>query len=304
MDLASLIKLLTLSGLILIMLAIGLKVTFEEVVTAVLKPRLAVLGVVANFVLVPTVIIGLLYVFDANPMVSAGFLILAVCPGGKLGPPLTAIAKGDIPCAIGQMVILAGLSAVISPVLLGLLLAPIIPASELHIDFLAIIRTLLLAQILPLAIGLGINHLAPKLTHRIAKPVDILANLLLLCVVIVVLVKEYEQLGLVRLRGWVGMHLLLAISLSIGWVCGGPGRATRKAFALTAGPRNVPVALVIVATNFAGTPAVTAVVAYALLSSILALVCAFLLARLPGSPASEHLSDLEQPKMLPQPQHR
>ena len=76
------------------------------------------------------------------------------------------------------------------------------------------------------------------------------------------------------------MLLLLAASLGIGWLCGGPGRATRKTLALTTGVRNAAVALVIVSSNFADTPAVTAVVAYALVSIFGTLGCALLFARM------------------------
>jgi BASS family bile acid:Na+ symporter len=150
----------------------------------------------------------------------------------------------------------------------------------LSIDYLAIVRTLLIAQLLPLAIGQVIRHRAPKLTERIAKPIGLLANLLLLVVIVLVLVKEFETLGLIRLRGWCGMLLLLASSLGIGWLCGGPTRATRKSLALTTGARNVAVGLVIVSNNFAGTPAVSALVAYSLVSILGTLGCALVFAKM------------------------
>ncbi|MBV8230607.1 MAG: hypothetical protein JO329_11540, partial [Planctomycetaceae bacterium] len=70
--------------------------------------------------------------------------------------------------------------------------------------------------------------------------------------------------------------LLLLASLGIGWFCGGPDLATRKALAATTATRNAAVGLVIARSNFAGTPAVTAVVAYGLISTVGALGCALL----------------------------
>ena len=81
-----------------------------------------------------------------------------------------------------------------------------------------------------------------------------------------------------RARGWLGMGLLLAATIGIGWVCGGPTRATRKSLAVTTGVRNAAVALVIVSGNFADTAAVTAVVAYGIASILATLVYAFLFA--------------------------
>jgi BASS family bile acid:Na+ symporter len=275
-DPAKLVSLLTVAGLVAMMLSMGLKVPVDEVLAASRKPRQVALGVLANFILVPAVTAGVLRWVDPDPMVSVGFLILAVCPGAPVGPPFAAIAKGDVPYAIGQMVILAGLSAVLSPLLLELLLTRVVPDSDLHIDYLAIGRSLLLTQMLPLAAGLGIRSRAPGLTRRVAKPIALLANVLLLGAVALVLASQFQTLALIRLRGWSGMLLLLAASLAIGWLCGGPGRATRKSLAVTTGARNAAVALVIVSGNFAGTPAVTAVVAYALVSIFATLGCALL----------------------------
>jgi BASS family bile acid:Na+ symporter len=282
MTLATLVNLMTVAGLVAVMLSMGLKVKLDEVVTSTRNPRLLLLSVVANFVLVPLATIGLLHLFDADPMVSVGFLILAVCPGAPVGPPFAAIARGDVPCAIGQMVVLAGLSAVLSPALLGTLLDRLLPAGNLHIDYLAIIRTLLMAQILPLAVGLGIHHHVPAFAARFARPIALLANLLLVVVVVMLLFREYETLGLIRLRGWFGMLLLLMASVGIGWLCGGPERPTRRTLAVTTGAHNAAVALVIVSSNFADSPAVTAVIAYALVSILGTLACALLFASVSG----------------------
>lgn len=281
MDRAALVNLMTLVGLIAMMLSMGLKVRIDEVAASIRQPRLVVLSLVANFVLVPAVTVVLLYLFEATPIVAVGFLILAVCPGAPVGPPFVAVAKGDVPSAIGQMVILAGLSALLSPALLSLLLAQLPSAGDLRIDYLAIVRTLLIAQILPLAAGLSVCYLQPAYAALIARPIGLLANLLLLAVVVLLLAREYDTLAVIRLRGWIGMLLLLSVSLGIGWLCGGPNRATRKSLALTTAVRNAAVALVIVSSNFAGTAAVTAVIAYALVSIFVTLGCAFLLAAVP-----------------------
>lgn len=279
MDLATFTNLLIMGSLMAVMLAMGLKVAFADVVASARQTRLVVLALLANFVLVPLVTVGLLYCFGAAPMVSAGFLILAACPGAPVGPPFTAIAKGSVSVAIGLMVILAGLSAILAPALLTALLARLAPESELHVDYLAIVRTLVLFQMLPLGIGLVIHHWAPHLAQRIGKPAALLANLLLVTGVGLILATQYPTLRDIRLRGWAGMLLLLAASLLIGWLCGGPAKATRKALALTTALRNVAVGLVLVSTNFPNTPAVTAVVAYALVSILGSLGCAFIFSK-------------------------
>jgi len=282
-DTPTLVSLLNVTALVTIMLSMGLQVRFEDVLASARRTRLLLFGLIANYVLVPVATVVLLFLFQADPLVSVGFLILAVCPGAPLGPPITAVAKGDVPWAVGMMLILSGLSAVLSPALLGLLSARIAPDTDLSINYLAVIRTLLFIQMLPLALGLCIHHAAPGLTRWIAKPVGLLANILLFALLGLIVAAQYQTLVAIRLRGWTGMPLLLVASLGIGWVCGGPDLASRKAMAMTTAVRNAAVGLVIATSNFAGTPAVTAVVAYALISTIGALGFALLLGKITGA---------------------
>jgi bile acid:Na+ symporter, BASS family len=274
-----LVNIINLTALVTIMLSMGMQVRFEAVVASANPLKRVALGLLANFVIVPAVTVGLLHLFQAEPMVSAGFLILAVCPGAPVGPPAAKIARGNVAWAIGIMVILGALSAVLSPILLTVLLARVSPESDLHIDILAIVRTLLVAQLLPLAIGLVVHHWAPRFTEKVVKPISLAANLLLLTLVGLILMTQYQTLADIRMRGWIGMGILFFTSLGIGWICGGSDVGIRKALAVTTACRNAAVGLAIVTGNFAGTPAVTAVVAYALVSIVGTLVCAALLGK-------------------------
>lgn len=269
-----LVPVLTLGGLVAMMLSMGLKVSWHEVLTSTRSLRLMFLGIVANFALIPALTLGLLALFAPDPLVSAGFLILAACPGAPVGPLFAAIAGGDVPFALGQMVILASLSVGLSPVLLSLMLSRVSLTDDLQFELLPIVRSLLLAQLLPLAIGLAVHRQWPKFAAQSAARLGQFANLLLLTVIVLILIGEHRSLEAIRMRGWFGMLLLLGATLAVGWMCGGPDRTTRKTLALTTAARNAALALVIVSNNFAGTPAVTAVVGYSLFSILGSLGCA------------------------------
>ena len=280
MKTSTIISLLNMTALVAIMLSMGMKVTFESLLSSARHWHLLVLGLIANYVIVPAVTVGLLLLFQTSPAVSVGFLILAVCPGAPFAPLVTAIAKGNVPSAIALMLILAGLSTFLSPAVLSLLVSRLAPESDLHINSIALVKTLLITQMLPLALGMVIQHAAPRLTLWTVKPVSVLANVLLLALIGLIVATQYESLAAIRFRGWMGMSLLLLASLCIGWFCGASDTPTRKAMAIATATRNAAVALTIVTANFAGTPAVTAVVAYGLFSTLGALGCARFLGRL------------------------
>lgn len=286
MDTASLIKLLNVAALVAMMLSVGLSVRWDEVLESARQFRSVALGLIANFLLVPLVTIGLLAAFRPDPLVSTGFLILAVCPGAPLGPAFCGVARGDVPFATGSMVMLAGLSVLLSPLLLSLLLGWIAPASDIHVGFLSIALALLLSQFLPLAVGLAVHRLAPDFARKAVRSIRALGNVLLIALIAVIIVSQFEALAAIRLRGWLGMGALLAASLLIGWLCGGSGAERRKSMALTTATRNIAVGLAIVANSLPGTPAATAVVAYGLFSTVGALLFAYPLRRIGNPPPS------------------
>ncbi len=128
---------------------------------------------------------------------------------------------------------------------------------------------------------MALHAWSPKLTAWIARPLNLLAGVLLLGVFALVLVVRYELLAQIQPRGWAGMSLLLLASLACGWFCGGADMARRKALAVTTAIRNVGVALVIVSGNLAETAALTAVVAYAVVSILGGLAAALVFAKFP-----------------------
>jgi bile acid:Na+ symporter, BASS family len=265
MSIDRLINILVTITLIEMMVLIGLRATFAELAQTVRDWRLVARAGVANYLLVPAAAVVLLLLFDANPMVAAGFLVLAACPGAPFGPPFAGVARANVPMAIGLMVILAGSSAVISPVLLQVLLPWVSGGEAPRIDLIAMVGSLLITQLLPLLLGLMMRHWRPRLADTLLGPFELVSKVLNLCVAGSILVTQFPMLMDIRLRGFAGMLILLAASLVIGWLAGGRGSDDRKTMALTTALRNVGVGLVIVTGNFAGTPAVSAALAYGII---------------------------------------
>jgi bile acid:Na+ symporter, BASS family len=275
MTAAEFINILVPITLIEMMVAVGLGVSFAELAAVARNWRLVAKAAFANYLCVPVTTVGLLLWFQpADPMVAAGFLILAVCPGAPFGPGCAKLAKGNVAAAVGLMVMLAGSSAIAAPVLLCFLL-PLTSGSEsLRVDAVKIVVTLLATQVTPLCLGLGVRHWLPELADRLQKPANLLSAVLNLTTMATVLVVYSPLLAAIRLRGHVAMFALLVTSWAVGWLLGGPGSDTRRALTLTTSLRNVGVGLIIATSNFGGTAAVTAVLAYGIFEIVGSLLLA------------------------------
>jgi BASS family bile acid:Na+ symporter len=274
MSLDQAISVLVAITLMEMMLATGLGVRLADVTGAARDGRL-LLGVgLANYVAVPFAAVLLLLLTDADPMAAAGILILAVCPGAPYAPPLTALARGRTATSVGLMVILAGSSVIIAPVLLFFLLPITSGSADLHVEPLGLLGVILGTQLLPLCCGLAISHWWPDWAARWLAPAVVASKILNAATLAVILTSHFPELLDIRLRGVLAMLILLGVSLGAGWSAGGGKDRDRRTVALTTTIRNVGLGLVIASGTFAGTSAVTAVMVYGLLQ----LLGSFLLA--------------------------
>jgi BASS family bile acid:Na+ symporter len=260
--------------LIELMVTTGLGVRLDDVIAAAGDWRLVARAGLANYVAVPSAAVLLLLLFHADPTAAAGFLILAVCPGAPYAPPLTAIARGNAATSVGLMVILAGSSVLIAPLLLSLFLRFTTGGAELQVNIVTILGAMLATQLLPLCCGLAVSHWLPDLAARLLKPAIAVSKFLNAATFAVVLVGQSRPLMDVKLVGILGMLILLGISLVVGWLAGGQRDGDRRAVALTTAIRNFGLGVVLTAGAFAGTSAITAVLAYGLVQ----LLGSFLLA--------------------------
>ncbi len=284
MTIDKLINILITITLFEMMVAIGLSVRFAEIMGVARNLRLVTRAALANYVCVPLAVLGLLLLFHPDPLVAAGFLIVAACPGAPYAPPFTAIAKGNVSAAVGLMVILAGSSAIVAPVLLYLLLPLMGGGETLSVDAGRVLITLLVTQLMPLCIGLFVRQWRPALAARLQKPFNQLSKALNLLVLGFILVVQFHVLTAVSMRGYAGMIALLILSLAAGFLLSESGSANRKSMALTTSVRNVSVSLVIATGSFPGTPAVTAVLVYGIFQTLASALIALGWGRLEKGP--------------------
>jgi bile acid:Na+ symporter, BASS family len=280
------INILATITLLEMMVTIGLGVKFADVVGVGKNVNLVARAALANYLVVPLAALGLLLAFQAHPMVAAGFLIAAVCPGAPYGPPFTALAKGNVIVSVGLMVILAGSSAIIAPLLLQVLLPYVAGSEPLHVNVVKMVSTLALSQFLPLCVGVLICQRNPGLAERLKKPLGQLSTVLNLVLVATILVVQFRMLADITLPGYAGMLSLLISTVAAGAAFGGRHRAERISMLFATSVRNVGVSLVIATGSFPGTAAITSATAYALFQTILMALVAVGWGRLQASPGA------------------
>ena len=263
------VKNLLMVSVILMMLSVGLRTAIGEVIDIAKQYQLVIRGVLANFLVVPLIFYLAVQWLPFRPHVVIALMIMAAVPIAPMAPPLVGMAKGDVIYAVGLMTIVALLCVPLTPLLLALCL----PATEkgLDLNILKIIGTILKVQLIPICLGMAINHVSRTWTEKFLKFVPKVSQVgLVICIILIISVngKQIVNLGLLPN---LAVLLSIIVTLFIGdWMMIGETTGRRRSLAISTAVRNVALGLLIVNNNFPGTLAVALVLVYAILSMLVA----------------------------------
>lgn len=248
--------------LVTVMFSIGLEVRVGECLTVLRNRRLMLSALVANFLLVPLLGLGIAKILPMPPAIGTGFLLLAAAPGAVFAINFTRTMRDSVPTAAALLFLLTALSIAVSPPLVSILLGMDRPMTVPYEEHL---RVLLLYIAFPLLGGFVLTRWNRKLAQALRRPASICAGILFATGVVLMLSTRSAAMKKIGTNAIFAMLLLIVGSMVVGWMMGGPTRSTRRVMAVNTSMRNVALCLAIAARSFSDKQVTVAVVAFSAL---------------------------------------
>jgi BASS family bile acid:Na+ symporter len=256
------------------MLAMGLGLTVGQIIAPLSNARLVVLSVLANFLLMPLGAVALATLLRLDQPLGVGLLLLGTAAGAPFLPKLAQIAKGNLPFAVGLMVLLMVITVGYLPLFLPLFLPGV------SVNPAKIARSLFLLMLLPLAGALAVRARFADVAARTKPVLDRVSNLSLILLVLLITVANVNNvLAVFGTRGILAGLLFIVLGFGIGWLLGGPGMDTRRVLALGTAQRNIAAALVVGSQSFSDPKVVVMVVVVAIVSLLVLMPLSRMLAK-------------------------
>jgi BASS family bile acid:Na+ symporter len=254
--------------------ALGVNHSFEQLTSLWRKPGLLLRSLLAVVLVVPLVVL-LLWVFDLSPAVATGLAVLAAAPGAPLTYKRSQMAGGDPTYTASLQLTLALLAVAITPLILAVF-SSLFGLVIKGVTLFQVARQVAQVTFLPVIIGLSLQEFAPRLAEVLRKPVSMLANilfilLLLILILLLALVPKLRAMLHVGGSATVAILLMVAVSLAIGHLLGGPRRDQRSALATACIARNVGLALFIAELSDYGQYLIPTILTYMILGGLLAI---------------------------------
>ncbi len=263
----------------LIMLTMGCTLRTEDFRILLHRPLDICIGAVAQYTIMPLVAWSLSRIFQLDPYLSAGIILVGCCPGGVSSNIMSFLCHGDVAYSVGMTAVSTLLAPFVTPLLVWWL-----AGTSIEIDAWGMFRNILLITLLPVALGCMFNYL---LGHRknfqeIQSVMPGFSVLCLCCIVGGVIFQVYPQL----MENGMSLLLLTLVVIffhnGLGYLLGylvavlfGFDTPKRRTLSIEVGMQNAGMATVL-ARNFLATPAAIASNPMAVLSVIpCALSCAY-----------------------------
>lgn len=197
-----------------IMLGLGLSLTWADFRRVAQMPRAVLVGLSVQILILPAAAFGIAHAFALPPALAVGLVLLAASPGGATANLFSHLAEGDVALNITLTATNSLLSIVTLPLLLGLGLAHFMDQDR-HIPLqFGKILSVVAIVLIPVAIGMALRNKRPNIATRMDKPVKLASAIFLALVIAATAFQEREHL--LELFAQVGLPALVFNLVSLG----------------------------------------------------------------------------------------
>jgi len=256
--LSPLSKSLAIAFLVCTSLSIGLEVTGRQIAGLLRDKGLLLRALAANIVLVPLLGVILVWIWPMPRDFEIAFLLLAVAPGAPSAIKYTRNDREDAPFSAALAMVLMCAAIVFSPFLADIVL-PL--ETRITVPYDQIASVLVLYIIAPGAFGFMLQRW-PDESPMIGKVALISARLCFAAWMVITFFESSKATTRMGVRTLAAMICLIAGSMILGWLMGGPKPKNRRILASATSMRNAALCAAIALRSFPGTDVEIALVAF------------------------------------------
>ena len=240
----------TLLGIVMFGMGMTLKLSDFKVVFT--KPKAVITGILSQFIIMPLLAFLLVKIFNLDPALAVGVILVGSCPGGTSSNVMTYLAKGDVALSVGMTACTTILAPVVTPALVLLL-----GGATINVSYMSMLMSIVQVVLVPIVLGFVINHFFEKFAQACAKVLP-LVSVIAICLIIMAVVAA--NAAKIMTVGWlivvvVMLHNLCgyALGYGVGKVLG-LSRDQMRTLSIEVGMQNSGLATSLATVHFATMP--------------------------------------------------
>ncbi len=280
-------------SLFAVMAGIGLSLTLTDFANVIKYPRTVIVGLCGQLILLPLIAVAMIWLIPfSTPLIAAGFLIIALAPGGATSNLFTFLAKGEVAASISLTAVISLITPFTIPILASWFLNVIEPG-QIQIPIGQTIVQLVAITFVPVTLGMVIRRFAERVAHQMQTPVQIFSLVTLFLIIIALMVENWTVFigNFAMMAPWV--TLLVIIAFAGGYALAriaGVTEAGQRTLSFEIGLQNGTAALLVTATILKIPETTIAPMFYSILMFVFAGLALLIFKRM-GTPATREATE-------------
>jgi bile acid:Na+ symporter, BASS family len=238
--------------LMIVMFGVGMTLKPVDFKLVVTKPKPVIIGVLAQFTIMPLLAYGIAVLFNLPPELAAGIILVGCVPGGTSSNVMVYLAKGNTALSIAMTSLSTMLAPILTPALLYLLAGQWMPVDPVGM-FVSIIKVI----ILPIALGFVIQKLVPRAVEKGGALLPLISVIAIALVCAAVVSGNRDNIAASGLIIFATILLHNILGLFVGYMIGVLMKLdveTRRAISIEVGIQNAGLGVSLAKTHFAASP--------------------------------------------------
>jgi len=257
LDIDVLTRVLLPTSLAVIMFGLGVGLTPTDFRRIATFPRVVMIGLFGQFVLLPALAIVVAVGFGLPPELAAGLLILALCPGGVTSNFFSFLARGDVALSVTLTAVIS-LAAPFSVPLLAGWMVPVVAGkpAEFQLGLVETWATLLALTVVPVLLGMMVRQINRAVAGELQRWTGPVGIALMFLIIGGIVAQNWEMMPAFFAQVGIAVTVLVFLALLSGWLIariGGANRQQRATIAIEVGIQNGTMAMLVTGVLLAST---------------------------------------------------
>jgi bile acid:Na+ symporter, BASS family len=234
--------------LMLIMLGMGTTLRLADFAVVARRPWALLLGVAAQYVVMPGVAWVLAQALDLPAAVAAGVILVGAAPGGTASNVMVYLAKGDTALSVAMTSVSTLLAPLLTPLLVLWLAGEYLP-----VDAGGLFTSIVQIVLVPVLLGVVLRLAVPRVVERVLPALPLVSVAGITAVVVIVVAASADTITSVGLVVVLAVVLHNSLGLALGYgiarACGMDVSA-RRAVSIEVGMQNSGLAAGLATVHF------------------------------------------------------
>lgn len=260
----------------IVMFGMGLTLKPVDFALVARRPLPVLIGVVAQFVIMPMVALAVVAIMDLPEAVAAGVILVGCAPGGTSSNVVSYLARGDVALSVTMTSISTLLAPVFTPLLTLWLAGEYMPVSASSMAW-SIVKVVLI----PVVAGILIGMLAPRVVARINSALPWISVAAISAIVCIVVGRAHDTIASAGALVFAAVIIHNGCGYGLGYLAGLITKqpvAARRTMAVEVGMQNSGLATSLASTYMnplAALPGAVFSVWHNLSGAVLAAICRY-----------------------------